>query len=111
MRQFWTTEFAQYDKRYRAEATGPVLNKMGKLLRSPMMRNIFGQETNAFDLSFTMDRQRIFLANLSKGKLGEQNANLIGSLLLSNFELAALARADIARNQPHRFLSLRRRVP
>jgi hypothetical protein len=94
VRFFWQKEFAGYDKRFRAEAIAPVQNKIGQFLMSPMVRNIFGQERSAIDPRFLLDRRRILIANLAKGKVGEDKANLIGALLVSIFQTAAAARAD-----------------
>ncbi len=95
VRRFWRDEFADYDKRFRAEAIAPIQNKIGQFLMSPSVRNIFGQERQALDFRFMMDNRYIFIANLSKGKIGEDKSNLIGSLLVSQFELAAQSRSNI----------------
>ena len=94
VRRFWCDEFADYDKRFRAEAIAPIQNKIGQFLMSPSVRNIFGQERRAIDPRLTMDRRQIFIANLAKGKIGADKSNLIGSLLVSQFELAAMSRSD-----------------
>lgn len=107
VRAFWTTEFAGWDRRYRSEAAGPVQNKVGQLLMSPPVRNVFGQVSSRFDARFTMDRRRIFIANLSKGMLGEDKANLLGAILVTQFHLAAMSRADVAESErPDFFLSV-----
>ena len=67
----WLEEFSSYDRRLRAEMTAPLQNKIGQFLMSPMVRNIFGQTENKIDPRFTMDRRRIFIANLAKGKIGD----------------------------------------
>ncbi|SUS07753.1 conserved hypothetical protein [uncultured Defluviicoccus sp.] len=94
VRRYWLEEFAGYDPRFRAEAIAPVQNKVGQLLMSPAVRHIFGQERSTLDPRAMMDRRWIFIANLSKGLLGDDKASLIGSLLVACFELAALSRAD-----------------
>jgi type IV secretory pathway TraG/TraD family ATPase VirD4 len=94
VRAFWEREFASYDKKFRDEAVAPIQNKIGQLLMAPHVRNILGQVRSKIDARFMMDRGRIFIANLSKGRLGAASANLIGSLLVTQFELAAMARAD-----------------
>jgi hypothetical protein len=96
VRRYWQEEFAGYDKRLQAESAAPVLNKIGQLFTSPMMRNIFGQEHSAFDPRFLMDKRRILIANLSRGRIGADKSDLIGSLLVSALELAGSARADQA---------------
>lgn len=91
---FWLHEFPGY-KSFLAEAVAPIQNKVGQLFMSPLARNIFGQVQKKFDVRFLMDNRRIFIANLSKGVLGEDQTNLIGSLLVTQFQLAAMSRADI----------------
>ncbi len=95
VRSFWENEFARYDRAFLAEAIAPIQNKVGQLLMAAPLRNIFGQVRSTFDFRFMIDRERIFIANLSKGKLGEDKANLLGSLLVTEFQLAAMRRAAI----------------
>jgi len=92
---YWRQEFEGYDPRLRAEVVSPLQNKIGALLSSPPLRNTLGQVRKAFDLRFIMDRQRIFIANLAKGKIGAEKSNLLGSLLIGQFEQAALSRANL----------------
>lgn len=91
---FWTEEFEDYDPRFRREAVAPIQNKVGQLLMAAPVRNILGQVRSRFDPRFMMDNRRILIANLSKGLLGEDKANLLGSLLVNAFQVAALSRAD-----------------
>jgi hypothetical protein len=95
VRSFWLDEFGRYDERFLREAIAPIQNKVGQLLMAPPIRNIFGQVKGRFDARFTMDRGRIFIANLSKGLIGDDKANLLGSLLVTQFQLAAMERADM----------------
>lgn len=92
---FWEKEFAAYDKKFRQEAIAPVQNKVGQFLGTPIIRNIVGQVKSTVDFDFIMNNGYIFIANLSKGQLGEDKANLLGSLLVSQFQLAAMGRATI----------------
>lgn len=96
IRDFWATEFAAYDERFRREAIAPIQNKLGQFLLNPVIRNILGQVKNKVSIPFVMDNERLFIANLSKGRLGHDKANLLGSLLTTQFQLAAMART----NQP-----------
>lgn len=96
IRAFWQDRYAGYDARFQREAIAPIQNKLGQFLASPVIRNILGQVKNRVNISFVMDHQRLFIANLSKGKLGHDKANLLGSLLVTQFQLAAMART----NQP-----------
>jgi hypothetical protein len=95
VRWFWENEFEAYDKKFQSEAVAPIQNKLGQVLMSPHLRNILGQTKSRIDARFMMDRGRVFIANLSKGKLGEDKSNLIGALLVSQFQVAAMSRADL----------------
>ena len=95
VRDFWTNEFASYDPRFMREAIAPIQNKIGQFLMNPPIRNILGQVKNKIDFRSIMDSGGVFIANLSKGKLGEDKANLLGSLLTTQFQLAAMSRADM----------------
>lgn len=92
VRSFWVNEFERYDERFRREAVAPIQNKVGQLLMAAPLRNMLGQVRSGFDPSFLMDNGRIFIANLAKGSLGEDKANLLGALLVTQFQLAAMAR-------------------
>ena len=92
---FWRSEFESHDKKTKAEIVSPILNKVGQALMTPALRNVLGQVRSRIDARFMMDNGRIFFANLSKGKLGADKANLLGSLLVTQFQLAAMARADV----------------
>ncbi len=101
--EFWQVEFAGYDPRFRNEVIAPVLNKVGAFMRSPIMRNILGQTKKSFDLRFMMDNRKILVVNLSKGQLGEDMANLLGSLLTTSIYQAALGRATVAEEEREDF--------
>jgi hypothetical protein len=103
VRQFWLEEFVNYDPRFRAEAIAPIQNKLGALLLAAPMRNVLGQVRSGIDARFIIDNRRIFIGNLSKGKLGADKANLLGALLVTQFQLAALARADMAEDDRQDF--------
>ena len=93
IRAFWAEEYEGYDERFRREAIAPIQNKLGQFLMSPVVRNIVGQIKSRVNFPSIMDGGRLFVANLSKGKIGEDKANLLGSLLTTQFQLAAMARA------------------
>jgi hypothetical protein len=93
IRAFWAEEYAGYDVRFQREAIAPIQNKLGQFLLNPVIRNILGQVNNKVNIPFMMDRGHLFISNLSKGKLGHEKANLLGSLLASQFQLAAMQRA------------------
>src|SRR5665213_2377985 len=107
VRLFWETEFERFDKRFLAETIAPIQNKVGQLLMAAPLRNILGQIKTRVDARFIMDNQRIFIANLSKGRLGEDKANLLGSLLVSQFQTAALERSNLSEeNRTDFYLSI-----
>ena len=94
IRAFWQEEYEGYDPRFQREAIAPIQNKLGQFLLNPVIRNILGQVRTKVSIPFIMDHKRLFIANLSKGRLGYDKANLLGSLLVTQFQLAAMARAD-----------------
>src|SRR5207247_9745485 len=83
-----------YDERFKREAIAPIQNKIGQFLLNPVVRNILGQVKSKVSIPFIMDHERLFIANLSKGSLGHEKANLLGSLLTTQFQLAAMARSN-----------------
>jgi Type IV secretion-system coupling protein DNA-binding domain len=95
VRAFWRNEFESYTAAFLQEAISPIQNKVGQLVMSPPVRHVLGQVRRKIDPRFMMDNGRILIANLSKGLLGDDKANLLGSLLVTAFELAALSRSDI----------------
>jgi type IV secretory pathway TraG/TraD family ATPase VirD4 len=95
VRSFWEKEFAGYDRRFLSEVISPVQNKVGQLLMSPPVRLAIGQVRSRLDPRFLMDNRRILIANLSKGRLGEDKSALLGALLVSQFQAAAMARAEV----------------
>lgn len=99
IREYWSVEYAGYDDRFRREAIAPIQNKLGQFLLNPVIRNILGQVKNKVSLPFVMDHERLFIANLSKGLIGHDKANLLGSLLVTQFQHAAMARARIPEEQ------------
>src|SRR5450830_1932331 len=94
--RFWRQEYPGYDRHFQAEAAAPILNKVGQIAASPVLRNILGQTSPIFDLSYAMNNRRILIANLAKGRIGEQPANLLGSLLVSHLQLVAMGRSELA---------------
>jgi tRNA isopentenyl-2-thiomethyl-A-37 hydroxylase MiaE len=92
---FWTDEFAKYSDKFATEATAAIQNKVGQFSANPLIRNMVGQPKSTFDIRDVMDKRKILIVNLSKGRLGEGNANLIGSMLITKIYLAAMSRADV----------------
>lgn len=95
VREFWLGEYEHYPTGLRAEAIAPIQNKVGAFLSNPITNRILTQSRSAFDLRRVMDKGKILLVNLAKGKIGEDASALLGALLVSKIGLAGLSRADI----------------
>jgi hypothetical protein len=102
VKSFWVDEFAKYNERYMQEAGDSIKNKIGQFTSNPLIRNVIGQPTSSFDVRTFMDEKKILIVNLSKGQIGETNANLLGSMLITKIYLAAMSRADIPTAQLER---------
>jgi hypothetical protein len=96
VRAFWLNEYAGYGDHFRAEAVSPIQNKIGKALIEPRLRNMLAQPKSTITLRRLMDEGAIVICNLSKGRLGEGVAHLLGALLTTAIAQAALSRADAA---------------
>lgn len=94
VKNYWVEEYAGYTERFAAEMIPAIQNKVGQFTSNPLIRNIIGQPKSSFDLRKIMDNKKIFIANLSKGRMGETNADLIGSMLTTKIYLSAMSRAD-----------------
>ncbi len=105
LQEFWSTEFVQMmsNPRLHTEAIAPIQNKVGRFLAPPTIRNILGQRTSSLDLEEIMNSGKILLINLSKGKIGEDNANLLGSLLVSRLNFTAMQRVAIPEEERRDF--------
>lgn len=95
VKSFWVDEFLQYNERYMQEAGDAIKNKIGQFTANPLIRNIIGQPKSSFDVRTMMDEKKILIVNLSKGLIGETNANLLGSMLITRIYLSAMSRADL----------------
>jgi len=95
IRDFWLFEFEKYSAWLRSEAISPILNKIGQFLTTIPLRNIVGQKENTFNLREAMDEGRILIVNLAKGRIGEDNCALLGAMIVTKLQLAALSRSDI----------------
>lgn len=104
VRYFWEKEFARLPERFLAEVISPLQNKIGAFLTNLPIRNILGQTKSSFDFEKVISNGRIFIANLSKGLLGEDVASLLGSLIVTKFELAALRQACLRESERQDFL-------
>src|SRR5712691_6265246 len=95
VRAFWQEEFAAYSPQTAAEVVSPIQNKVGAVLAAPAVRNMVGQATSTFKIAEAMDERRIIIANLAKGRHGEAACNLLGSLLVTAVQLAAMRRTAL----------------
>lgn len=95
IRDFWVNEFAQYDTKFRTEAVSPILNKVGQFLATATIRNIVGQPHSRINIREIMDQEKILIVNLSRGKIGEDNSALLGAMMITKIQLAAMSRADV----------------
>ncbi|MBU0963627.1 type IV secretion system DNA-binding domain-containing protein [Patescibacteria group bacterium] len=95
VKSFWQDEYALYNERFRNEAIAPIQNKVGQFLSSSIIRNIVGQPKSTIDLRDLMDRKKILLFNLAKGRIGEDNSALLGAMMITRIQLAAMSRVDI----------------
>ena len=100
--QFWKHEFGQWNEKQVNESIAPVLNKVGAFTANPIIRNIVGQPKSSFDIRKIMDEGKILIVNLSKGLIGEDNAAILGSFLVTKVQLAAMSRSDIERIEDRR---------
>lgn len=99
VRAFWMNEFARYDARFRAEAVAPIQNKIGQFVSNPLIRNIVGQTKTKLNLREVMDQKKILIVNLSKGLIGEENSALLGAMIVTKLQLAAMSRVDIPESE------------
>ncbi len=100
---FWEKEFNQMQDRQRTEAIAPILNKVGQFVSSPLVRNVVNSRKSSFSIEDAMNEGKIVLVNLSQGKLGEDNATLLGAMLITKIQLAAMARVHIPEEQRRDF--------
>lgn len=95
VRAFWVTEYARYTQRYEIEATAAIQNKVGQFVSNALIRNIIGQTKSTINMRQIMDEEKILILDLSKGRIGEDNSRLLGALLITKIQLAAMSRVDI----------------
>ena len=99
VKSFWVEEFAKYPDRFAAEAVAPIQNKVGQFLSNPLIRNIVGQVKSSIDMREVMDSSKILIVNLSKGKVGEDTSSLLGAMMITKLQLAAMSRVDIPEHE------------
>lgn len=103
VKAFWVKEFARYTQKYEIEATAAIQNKIGQFVSAPLIRNIIGQSNSTIDMRKIMDGKKILIMNLSKGLAGEDNSRLLGALLITKLQLAAMSRVDMPEDQRNDF--------
>ena len=99
LKAFWTQEYENYPAKELPMIISPIQNKVGQFLSNPIVRNILGQPNSTIDLREIMDKKKIFLVNLSKGRIGEDNSSLIGSMIVTKLYLAAMSRVNISESE------------
>ncbi len=103
VKAFWEKEFSGYADKFASEAVSPIQNKVGQFLSSSLMRNIIGQVKSAIDIRDIMDNGKILIMNLSKGRIGEDNSALLGAMMITKIQLAAMSRVDLPENERRDF--------
>ncbi len=103
VRSYWENEVAKTSDFHKSEMFGYLTSKVGRFVENAMMRNIIGQSKSAFDFRDVMDNRKILLVNLSKGKIGDVNANLLGLIMVTKLQMAAMGRADMAKEERRDF--------
>ncbi len=103
IRSYWENEVDKTSDFHKSEMLGYMISKVGRFVENEMMRNIIGQTKSSFDFREVMDKKKILLVNLSKGKTGDVNAELLGMIIVSKLQMAALTRADIPEADRHDF--------
>lgn len=99
VKSFWVNEFAGYADKFASEAVSPIQNKVGQFLSSSLIRNIVGQVKSSIDVREIMDEGKILILNLSKGRIGEDNSSLLGAMMITKIQLAAMSRVDIKEDE------------
>lgn len=100
---FWTKEFQKMPDRLREEAIAPILNKVGQFVSSPLIRRVISQPKSTVNLEKIMNEGKVLLINLSQGRLGEDNAALLGAMMITKIQLAAMNRVNIPEDQRRDF--------
>lgn len=103
VKAFWEKEFSGYADKFASEAVSPIQNKVGQFLSSSLMRNVIGQVKSSIDIRDIMDNGKILIMNLSKGRIGEDNSALLGAMMITKIQLAAMSRIDIPEKERRDF--------
>jgi len=103
IKAFWVNEFARYTERLSTEAVAAIQNKVGQFVSNPIIRNIIGQPHSTIDMRKIMDEKKILIINISKGKIGEDNSALLGAMMITKIQLAAMSRVDMSMEKRNDF--------
>lgn len=103
VRAFWVSEYEEWQDRFRNEAIAPIQNKVGQFLSTALIRNIVGQSKSTIDVFDMMNKKKIFLVNVSKGRIGEDNSALLGAMLITKIQLSAMERVRIPESERRDF--------
>ena len=95
VKAFWVHEYEQWREQFRNEAIAPIQNKVGQFLSTSIIRNVVGQPKSTIDIFNIMNEGKIFLVNVSKGRIGEDNSALLGGMIITKIQLAAMERVRI----------------
>lgn len=99
VKAFWVHEYEQWREQFRNEAIAPIQNKVGQFLSTSIIRNVVGQSKSTIDIFKIMNEGKIFLVNVSKGRVGEDNSALLGGMIITKIQLAAMERVRIPENE------------
>jgi hypothetical protein len=103
VKRFWAIEFADWSEKFDTDAIIPLVNKLGQFLSDPLLRNIFGQKENKINLEELMNSKKLIFINLSKGRLGEENASFLGAMFITKIKQAGMSRASMPEKDRHDF--------
>ncbi|MEK7580119.1 MAG: CxxC-x17-CxxC domain-containing protein [Patescibacteria group bacterium] len=95
VKSFWVDEYSKYPDRFQSEAIAPIQNKVGQFLSTALIRNIVGQVQSRIDMRDIMDSGKILIMNMSKGRIGEDASALLGAMMITKLQLAAMSRVDV----------------
>ncbi|KKQ79267.1 MAG: hypothetical protein UT02_C0042G0003 [Parcubacteria group bacterium GW2011_GWC2_38_7] len=103
VKAFWVDEFSKYNQAFLVEAIAPIQNKVGQFLSTSLIRNIVGQVNSSINFRELMDQKKIVILNLSKGRIGEDASSLLGAMMITKIQLAAMSRVEIAEDDRNDF--------
>ncbi|MFA5022610.1 MAG: CxxC-x17-CxxC domain-containing protein [Patescibacteria group bacterium] len=99
VKSFWVEEYSKYPQTFQVEAIAPIQNKVGQFLSNALIRNVVGQVKSTIDMRYIMDNRKILIMNLSKGRIGEDSSALLGAMMITKIQLAAMSRIDMPESE------------